>query len=101
MGDQAMKLEENKRKLEEANKKKMEEMKAQQQELIAKRAAEQKKKEDELAAKKLEQVAVLQVRRVLQQFRAANPDNYEKNKTELDEAMEKHGEALGSQKERL
>merc|ERR1712151_1324194 len=85
----------------EEQKKKMEEVKRQQQALMQRRAEEQKKKEEELEKKKLEQVAVLSIRRVMQKFRGTTPDKYEESRKELDEVIAKELEACGAQKERL
>jgi len=108
MGLQQQKLAENKAMLEAANKnrieeqkRKMEEMKLQQQALIANRANEQKNKEAEMAKKKLEQIAVLNVRRVMQKFRATAPDKFDDAKKEMDEVMQTNMETLGTQKDRL
>jgi len=98
----------NKAKLEQANaarldqqKSKMEEMKKQQQELMNKRMEEQKKKTAEMEAKKLEQVGVLNVRRAMQKFKVTTPDKYEEYKNELDAALQKETDTLGSQKDRI
>merc|ERR1740133_757689 len=66
-----------------------------------KRQEELLKKEAEMASKKLEQGAVLNVRRAVQKFRTSTPDTYEANKTELDQALQKDMATLGSQAERL
>jgi len=80
---------------------KMEMMKKQQEELIARRAEEQKKKEAELAGKRLEQMAVLSIRRVMQQFRSTQPDKFEENKAKLDEVVAEELEKCGSVKAQM
>jgi len=105
---QQQKLNENRAKLAQANeariaeqKRKMEEMKAQQAKLIEARNAEAKRKQEEEQKKKYEQVAVLNIRRSMQKFRACIPDKFDEAKKELDEAVAKDAEACGSQKEKL
>merc|ERR1712187_98898 len=76
-------------------------MKLQQQAMMQRRAADAKKKEAELEAKKLEQVAVLAIRRVMQKFRASTIDQFEAHKQELDLVIQQQIEKTGSQKDRL
>jgi len=94
--------------LEQANaqrmveqKAKMAMMKQQQEALIAKRAEEQKQKEGLLQAKRLEQMAVLSIRRVMQVFRTSQPDQYDENKKKLDEIIAEELEKCGSVKPQM
>merc|ERR1719247_235021 len=105
---QQQQLDANRKAHEEANRKRLEEQKAkmdqmkqQQQAMAAKRAEEEKKRAEEMAAKKLEQVAVLAIRRAMQTFRASTPEKFDENKKALDEAVAQEMDKAGSQKERL
>merc|ERR1719247_2653924 len=105
---QQQQLDANRKAHEEANRKRLEEQKAkmdqmkqQQQAMAAKRAEEEKKRAEEMQAKKLEQVAVLAIRRAMQTFRASTPEKFDENKKALDEAVAQEMDKTGSQKERL
>merc|ERR1719247_1792679 len=105
---QQQQLDANRKAHEEANRKRLEEqqakmdqMKQQQQAMAAKRAEEEKKRAEEMRAKKLEQVAVLAIRRAMQTFRASTPEKFDENKKALDEAVAQEMDKTGSQKERL
>merc|ERR1719247_1779762 len=105
---QQQNLQANQMKMEQANmarieaqKKKMEEMKLQQQQMIAQRQEQEKKKQADAQAQKTAQIAVLNVRRVMQKFKATQPEKFEEGKAELEAAVTKEAANLGPQREIL
>eukprot|EP00928_Gymnodinium_smaydae_P001295 TRINITY_DN1048_c0_g1_i4.p1 TRINITY_DN1048_c0_g1~~TRINITY_DN1048_c0_g1_i4.p1 ORF type:complete len:986 (-),score=252.25 TRINITY_DN1048_c0_g1_i4:64-3021(-) len=101
---QQKRLEDNKRKLEEMRqqraeeqKRKMEEVRLQQE----KRAEELKRRQEEVEKKKVEQQAMMAIRKVTQKLRIVSPTNIDILRRELDEVKEKELENCGSQKENM
>merc|ERR1712187_820735 len=81
-----MGLEMKKKMMEEARKKQIEELK--------------KKKEAE-EARRMEQQAALAIRRVVQKFRFATPDNFDQYKQELETARAEQGHFVVQQKQQI
>eukprot|EP00927_Polykrikos_kofoidii_P013175 TRINITY_DN15719_c1_g1_i1.p1 TRINITY_DN15719_c1_g1~~TRINITY_DN15719_c1_g1_i1.p1 ORF type:complete len:950 (+),score=211.44 TRINITY_DN15719_c1_g1_i1:413-2851(+) len=104
MHQQRILLDENKKKLEEANKNRMEEQRA-RMEMMKKQQEELLKKKIEMeldaAKKREEQRAVIQIRRVIQQLRMARPDNFVLIQHELEQMMKKELPNCGEQAERM
>jgi hypothetical protein len=89
--------EQNRWQMEEMNRKKMADQQAQMEQM--------KKNQDELMKKrqqkKLEDTAVLTVRRMIHKFRNATLETFDAIKQELDETLAKELEACGAQKEQV
>jgi len=106
MEEQKKRLEENRAKLEEANKKriedqqnKMAQLKAQQQAIAERAVAARQEKEQEVINKRKEQMASLAIRRVIQKMKFATPLNVVDLKKELTDILEKEIENCFSIKE--
>merc|ERR1719284_755552 len=84
--------------------KKMEAMKAQQQqqEMQRKQLEENRKKLEEANKKRIEeQRATLNIRRMIQQLKGCKPEEFDKNKTALDEAFQKDITNCGGQQQKM
>jgi len=101
LADTARKLEENRKKLEQANQQRQAEQQRQMVLMKQKQEEAMKKRQEELEKTKVEQTHVLAIRRVLTKFRAATTATFEACKAELDEVLAKELEGCGSQKERI